>query len=312
MKQLRINTNPSKLTIKEGYELFINHCKVRNLRPDSIKHYEEVIKSIRKHIPDETLISTINKETVDKFILDVQATGVSENTVYCYTRDLRTILNYFMSKDYLPKFKVNLPKISQKQVETYTDTELEKLLVKPDLKKCRFTYYRSWVITNFLLSTGIRSKSLLELKIGCLDLEEGIVRLNHTKNRKSQIIPLNKTIVKIMQEYLEIRGGDKDDYLFCNAYGGKLGKSTLNGALDRYNRSRNVTTTGVHRYRHTFAKKFILSGGSVTVLQKLLSHSSLEMTQKYVNLLVSDVKSEVEEFDILKQFKNEKKSIKMK
>ena len=60
---------------------------------------------------------------------------------------------------------------------------------------------------------------------------------------------------------------------------------------------------------HTFAKKWILIGGNVVTLQKILGHSSLEITQNYLNLLVSDIQKDVEEFNILREFKRE--SIKM-
>lgn len=72
-----------------------------------------------------------------------------------------------------------------------------------------------------------------------------------------------------------------------------------------YNKSRSVDKTGLHRYRHTFAKKWVLMGGNVVTLQKILSHSSLEITQNYLNMLVSDIKEDVEEFNILREFKRE-------
>ena len=41
------------------------------------------------------------------------------------------------------------------------------------------------------------------------------------------------------------------------------------------------------------------------MLQKVLGHSSLQMTQNYINLLVSDMKKDIEEFNILREFKRE-------
>ena len=72
-----------------------------------------------------------------------------------------------------------------------------------------------------------------------------------------------------------------------------------------------VETTGIHRYRHTFAKQWILNGGNVVTLSRLLGHSSLEITQNYINLLVSDVAEQVNEINLLDKFAG-KHSIKMK
>jgi len=78
-----------------------------------------------------------------------------------------------------------------------------------------------------------------------------------------------------------------------------------------YNKNRGVATTGIHRYRHTFAKQWILNGGNVVTLSRLLGHSSLAITQNYINLLVSDLAEEVENIDLVNKF-GERKSIKLK
>jgi integrase/recombinase XerD len=77
--------------------------------------------------------------------------------------------------------------------------------------------------------------------------------------------------------------------------------------LYEYNKRRGVETTGVHRYRHTFAKQWILNGGNVVSLSKILGHSSLQITQNYINLLVSDVSKEVTTINLLDKFSERKK-----
>lgn len=78
----------------------------------------------------------------------------------------------------------------------------------------------------------------------------------------------------------------------------------MNGVIVKYHRNRGITTTGVHRYRHTFIKKFILAGGSITVLQKILGYSNLSITENYINLLVTDIKKEMNKMNLLEQFNN--------
>ena len=185
------------------------------------------------------------------------------------------------------------------------------LLKKPNLKKCGFTEYKCWVMVNFLLSTGVRQNSLINIRINDVDFETDTIHVNVTKNRKPLLIPMNKDIRRVLEEYLKYRQAtDLNDYLFCNEYGFKLVKSTLYHSMYEYNKRRGVEKTGLHRYRHTFAKKWVLMGGNVVTLQKILGHSSLEITQNYLNLLVCDIRNEVEEFSILKELKRE--SIKLR
>ena len=87
-------------------------------------------------------------------------------------------------------------------------------------------------------------------------------------------------------------------------------KLTMKAAKSRmlydYNKRRGVKTTGIHRYRHTFAKQWIVNGGNVVALSKLLGHSSLDITQNYINLLVSDVAKQVNEINVLDKFYGKK------
>lgn len=163
-----------------------------------------------------------------------------------------------------------------------------------------------------LFSTGIRQHSLIELKVKDIDFDNLILNVRVTKTRKPLLIPLNVSMINILKSFLVHRQFiDIDDWLFCNVYGKKLTKSTSYHMLYEHNHRQGVTTTGLHRYRHTFAKQWILNGGSVVTLSKLLGHSNLNTTQNYINLLVSDISKQVEQIDLLNQFAD-KKYIKMR
>ena len=92
--------------------------------------------------------------------------------------------------------------------ETYSDSELSALLKKPDIRKATFAEYRDWVIINFLLNCGSRAATARAIQIRDVDLDGGVVFYRHTKNRKTQVIPLCSAMVSILREYLRHRGGE--------------------------------------------------------------------------------------------------------
>ena len=297
-------------TFADGCEEYLLDCKARNLREGTIKHYVDSIKQIKKYIDEDTSLTDITKTTIDSYVVALRENPlINDQSLYTYARDLKTLVYFFMRKEYIPYFKITIPKADKQPIETYTDRELIRLLKKPNLKHCTFTEYKSWVMTNFLLSTGVRRNSIINIKIKDVDLDGDVIHINVTKNRKTLIIPLNVDLKKILSEFLKYRKGNDEDYLFCNVFGEQVSRSSVYHQLYEYNKSRGVEKTGMHRYRHTFAKKWVTMGGNVVTLQKILGHSSLTITQNYLNILVSDIKKDVEEFNVLREFKKE--SIKM-
>lgn len=57
----------------------------------------------------------------------------------------------------------------------------------------------------------------------------------------------------------------------------------------------------LHAFRHTFAVNYLRRGGSVFHLQKVLGHSSLDMTRRYANLVTADLQAVHERVSLLSQ-----------
>ena len=74
-------------------------------------------------------------------------------------RDMITTLHFLMNEGYLEHYKMQAMRVDKSHVETYTDDELKLLLEKPNIKKCSFAEYQSWVMTNFLLYWHTAKKS---------------------------------------------------------------------------------------------------------------------------------------------------------
>lgn len=84
--------------------------------------------------------------------------------------------------------------------------------------------------------------SLLNIKNCDVELSEGYINLTHTKSKKKQIVPLSSSLCAVLHEYMSIRQGESDDYLFCNSYGGRLGARSADDTLTRYCNARGVVS----------------------------------------------------------------------
>lgn len=300
-KKLTLNTSVKEITVTECFQLFIDKCVIKNLSDETIKFYQNQFREFLKSLEDkDCLIADITVKDIDNFILYLRKKGTCNDiTINSYLRAIRAFLYYAMEEDFLPSFHVALPKANKKIKKTYTDEELAVLLKKPNLKTCSFTDYKMWVYTNYLLATGNRLSTVLSLKISDLDFHNQLIYIRKTKNRKEQIIPMSDTLSKVLREYLRYRKGTGDDYVFCNTRGGKGDSRTYEDMLADYNRKRGVAKTSAHLYRHTFAKKWILNGGDIFRLQKILGHSDLTVVKEYVEMFGNDLTRDFGKFNPL-------------
>lgn len=304
------------ISLEKGFEEFITDCKIRNLSKYTIKYYNECfshfMKFTNENYKDLDIKRDIKKQTIDKYIMYMRTKQLKDSSINIKLRGIRSILYYFMKNDYIEKFDIKLIKEDETIPNLYTDEEIKKLLKKPNLKTCNFAEYRTWAVVNFFIATGVRSRTLRNIKIQDLDFDNDLIYLTKMKARKTIIIPMSVSLKKILLEYLKIRKGNKESYLFCNLEGQQLTKDALSNIISKYNKKRGVTKTGIHLFRHYFAKNYIQNGGNALKLQKILGHSTLSQTQRYVDLFGQDLQKDFDKFNPLDQIFVNKQTIKMR
>lgn len=289
-------------TYEEALEIYIRKCTIKNISEKTIKTYRNGMKDFLKRCEQNIeYMDEITSYTVENYVLNHRNNPTcNDMTLNCYLRSIRVFLYWAMEEKYIPKpFTVQLLKTDTKIKATYTDAELRLLLKKPNIKEVTFSEYKTWVYSNYLLATGNRLSSALSVKIKNIDFENGNITIEKAKNRKQQIIPMSKTLEDILTEYLQYRKGEVEDYLFCNQYGGKADGKTTQDQLAKYNKSRGVEKTSSHLYRHTFAKHWILNGGDIFRLQKILGHSDLTVVKQYVNMFSDELAIDFDKFNPL-------------
>ncbi len=312
MKAKITMTKANNLTIQEAYDLFVRKAKVKNLSENTLKTYQFHFDAFGRYTDVNKRLDTVTTDIVDGFILYLrEECDIKEITVCSYIRTIRTFLYYCMDCNYINRYKIQLPKVEKQIKETYTDEELSRLLEKPDIKKCSFTEYKVWVFENYLLGTGNRISSALNVRLCDVRFNEGVIYIRRTKNRTQQIIPLSKTLAEILKEYISIRGGEEEDYLFCNVYGEQGNRRTFQDLVQSYNLKRNVNKTSSHLFRHTFAKQWVLAGGDIFRLQKILGHSDLTVTREYVQMFGHDLQQDFDLFNPLDRMQKASETIKL-
>lgn len=287
--------------IEEVFEIFRREKLAYGIAIPTVQNYyisiQRLTSSLQVHNPK---VQDFDKSDIMEFINILQSDGIRTASINHYLRDIRAFFNWCYREGYLnTKIEIKLVKEQEAIKETYTEEELKKLLTPPATNN--YCAWRSWAIVNWILATGNREKTICNIRIGDLNLQEQEILLRQTKNKKPQIIPMSSELSFILKKFIkDFRSeAEPEDYLFCNVAGEKLTENALKLSMIDYNHSREVNRTSVHALRHTFAKYWIRNNGDAFRLQKMLGHSSLEMTRRYVNMFSADLKEGFDDFSPL-------------
>ena len=145
-----------------------------------------------------------------------------------------------------------------------------------------------------LLDTGMRVSELIGMEMKHLHLDQGYLTVVG-KGDKQRAIPLGQSSRKLLVAYIRKHRPEPSlpqlDRVFLTRSGGPLRADYLYAILSDACRQVGITgkRLGPHTCRHTFARSFLLNGGDLLTLQRILGHTSLEVVKLYVNLRTEDL-----------------------
>lgn len=307
-RKIKKSAGSDEVYLLDAFEEFIIEKEVRNLAPATIKNYELTFRLFCEfnEFDNNTLTTEVELSTVYRWVNTMKQEDVKISSINHYLRDLGVILHWYMDVDrgYIKPFKMPKLESQEEAPKLFSDEELELLLEKPR-RNGTFVEWRTYTIVNWVLGTGNRASTICDVKINDINFSKREITLGHTKNKKAQIIPLSSSLETVLKEYIKMwrREADTDGWLFPNVGEEKLTTNALRLSFATYCRNRGVERTNIHGLRHNFAKGWVRNNGNQFALQKILGHSKLTMTSKYVKLYSEDIKDDFDRFNPLDTIK---------
>ena len=258
-----------------------------------------------------TNITGIDRNHIRAFILYLQQeaktpyTGkqLSDCTIQGYVRTLKVFFSWAIREEYIesnPMTNIPVPKATVKVVTTFSSEQVAELLWL--CGRSNGHGHRNLTIILLLLDSGIRVSELVSIELDDVNLAEGDIKIRRAKGNKERIVPIGSLVQKTLWKYINCYRSrpvtDRVCRLFLSESGMPLTKSGIQQMLRRY--GKRVGIAGVrcspHTFRHSFAKNYLLNGGDIFSLQKILGHSSLASVRIYLNLFASDIKKQHQRF----------------
>lgn len=279
----------------------------------NLRRFRNYLKS--RHLPDS--LDDIDTKLLREYVLylmkrnrfdghpytPVQIEPLSSATVHGHVRTLRAFFSWSMTEG-LTENNVakNLkpPKLSKKVVTTLSDQEIESIL--NTLSPTNPSEARNRTIFMILLDSGLRIGELINLKMGDVHMDEGLLKVMG-KGKKERIVPIGSNAQRALQRYLfRYRSNPalpRIDNVFLSIHGDPLTENSMKLMFARLSQRSRVQRLHAHLCRHTFATRFLINGGDVFTLQQILGHSTLEMVRHYINLASNHIAIQHQRFSPL-------------
>lgn len=283
---------------------YIAEKQACGLKPETIHSYENALSLAFSYIPvsiKNTPLDYWTQYDVDLITNNIlegrkMKTGeqLAPQTRETYLRNLRQFVKWCREKKFISEnIIVRKYKAPQAPPKMYTEEEIYKLSRPPELlERLPFTEMRNYVICMVLIETGMRRKSLVNLRICDLDLQHNQIQVATSKNGNVYRVTISNNTVVLLDKYLMFRapsggGVQATDVLFCDEFQRPLTPDGLSTIMTKYIKSKGVKCRGLHSFRHTTATLMVKNGATVADVAMQTGHRDLRQVQNYVHAVTA-------------------------
>ncbi|MBU1074724.1 tyrosine-type recombinase/integrase [Patescibacteria group bacterium] len=284
LEYLEIEKNRSQATIK-NYDFylqrFINWAKIS--KPSEIT--QQKVKEFRLHL---------NR------IINQKKQPLKKSTQNYHIIALRSFLKYLAKQDVktLAPEKIELAKVSERQVEFLEGDDLNRILQAPlKVNEASIIKKRDKAILELFFSTGLRVSELANLKKDQVNLKKDEFTIRG-KGDKLRIVFLSDSAKYWISQYLNARKDVSLSMFVRHDRAADKAENTeaitprsIQRLMKKYAKAagiaKNVTP---HTLRHSFATDLLMNGADIRSVQSMLGHASITTTQIYTHITNQQLK----------------------
>ncbi|MFZ6002632.1 MAG: tyrosine-type recombinase/integrase [Actinomycetota bacterium] len=226
----------------------------------------------------------VSRQDAEAWFGAQRAAGLAPATLRSRWIALRNLYGWLTEEDEIsdnPMAKVRVEKANPEPIRVLPDDELRALLKACEGKA--FLDRRDLALIRLLASTGMRLSEVAGLRLGDVDLVKRVAYVEHGKGDKARWVRFDADTAAALDRYKRARARHRYADLPW-LWLGRGGRFTSNGVplmLVRRARQAGIGHVHPHQLRHTFAHRYLESGGNEGDLQRLGGWESAEVMRRY-------------------------------
>jgi integrase/recombinase XerD len=274
-------------------EAFITDRKSRGYSKGTLVFYNVKMRLFAKYCESclITQIDQITSNDIRQFLLELENKGHNPGGVHAFFRCVRAFLRWYESEAEPenwknPIKKVKAPKVPQEILEPVELDAVQALL--STCEPSTFIGLRDKALLMALLDTGCRANELISIDDQDVDTISGAILIRCGKGHKPRSVFIGKATRKALRVYLKHRS-DNNPALWVTIERERLTYGGLRQVIRRRSFLAGIKTPSIHSFRRGFAINCLRNGADLVSVSRLLGHTGLEMTKRYLSQVDDDL-----------------------
>lgn len=277
---------------KKSYKAYLQLEK--SLSDNSVEAYMRDLEKLIQYLQAENNMKTpaaINLKDLQQFVQYIAKLGINSTSQARVISGIKSFFKYclienIVSKD--PAILLEAPKLKRALPDILSFEEIERIISKIDLSTPDGT--RNKAILETMYSCGLRVSETVNLKISCLYLDIGFIRVIG-KGDKERLVPIGRDAIKHIKIYknnIRVHIAPQknfEDILFLSKFGKSLSRVMIFYIIKDLAKKAGITKNiSPHTFRHSFATHLVEGGADLRAVQEMLGHESITTTEIYTHL----------------------------
>ena len=277
---------------KKGFKAYLQLEK--SLSDNTVQAYMQDLEKLTQYlllINEERSPQQIVLTDLEKFVKWISELGMTPSSQSRIISGIKNFYKYCLQEEITTKDPTALleaPKLKRSLPDVLSFDEIESIIAAIDLSTPEGVRNKAMIET--LYSCGLRVTELVNLKISCLYLDIGFIRVIG-KGDKERLVPVGSSAIKHIELYKNntrvhtpIKPGN-EDILFLNRRGRKLSRVMIFMIIKDLAKHAGITKNiSPHTFRHSFATHLVEGGADLRAVQEMLGHESITTTEIYTHL----------------------------
>lgn len=299
------------MLIRFAMKEFLSEKEFENLSENTLKGYKMLFDDFLSYCEGNGLerIDDITSRALKSYLnVCKNEKGNNPTSINTKRKQFRAFFNFLVSEGIVDDNPTdNIKRVREDiRIKTFTDDEVKQILSylrRTKRKEDSFYAVRNYTIFLTLIGTGLRVSELTSLTWSNVDLKNRAIKV-FGKMRREESVPLSERLcdeLRYWETYCTKTFGKLPQSVFVNNKGVAL---TANGVKLWFKRLAQKmdfpeTRCSAHSCRHYFAKTWIQNGGDISTLARVLRHSSIKTTEKYLQFWGNEVAEDNDKFNPL-------------